>query len=234
MSSILKALQKLEQEKANRPDRGMDVAKGIVVGRRPAPRPVWVVPAGMVGVAVLAVLLTYTLMGGFVSREPASAKPVTFPAAAGQPPTTAAPSSLPTTIIREENIPTESRPTITKRAAAGTPVRSTDPPFPIAPPIDAAPPPSLTASPAASSEPVDPARNESPQDKTGGARRPAIKVSGIAWQKDSTARLAVVNGISVTEGSMVEGARVEGISPDRVRFSYKDEKFDVSLGKETP
>jgi hypothetical protein len=32
----------------------------------------------------------------------------------------------------------------------------------------------------------------------------------------------------------VEGARVEGISPDRVRFSYKDEKFDVSLGKETP
>ncbi|MFZ3208821.1 MAG: general secretion pathway protein GspB [Geobacteraceae bacterium] len=235
MSSILKALQKLEQEKANRPDREIDVARGIVVGRRPAPRPVWIVPAGMVGVALLAVLVTYTLMSGFVSLESSpEARPVTAPAAAGQPGSAAGPSSPPTTSIREENIPAETLPKIVKRAAAGTPIRPVGRSFSIAPSVDVTPPPSLTTSPAASSEPVDPARNGSPQERTVGTRHPAIKVSGIAWQKDSTARLAVVNGVSVTEGSTVEGARVEGISPDRVRFSYKNEKFDVSLGKETP
>jgi general secretion pathway protein B len=234
MSSILKALQKLEQEKANRPDRGIDVAKGIFAGRGTVPRPVWIVPAGMAGVAVLAVLVTYALMGGFVSREPESAKPVTAPVTAGQPPPAAEPSSLPTTLIREENIPAEPRPTVVKGATSGTPARAAEPPFLIAPPVDAAPTLSLTTLPAASSEPMDSTRNGSPQDRTGGAGRPAIKVSGIAWQKDSTARLAVVNGVSVTEGSTVEGARIEEISPDLVRFSYKNEKFDVSLGKETP
>jgi general secretion pathway protein B len=60
---------------------------------------------------------------------------------------------------------------------------------------------------------------------------PTLKVTGIAWQKDSTDRVAVVNGTSVSEGVMVEGARVEKIFQDRVRFSFDQQTFDISLGR---
>jgi general secretion pathway protein B len=43
--------------------------------------------------------------------------------------------------------------------------------------------------------------------------------------------VAVVNGIPVSNGSVVEGARVEDIQRDRVRFSYGGERFEVTLGK---
>jgi hypothetical protein len=61
--------------------------------------------------------------------------------------------------------------------------------------------------------------------------RPPLNVSGIAWQQAGSLRLAVVNGTSVSEGSTVEGARVEGIFPDHIRFSFRNEHFDVQLEK---
>jgi general secretion pathway protein B len=57
-----------------------------------------------------------------------------------------------------------------------------------------------------------------------------LSVGGIAWQESSSLRLAVVNGISVNEGSAVEGARVDEILPDRVRFSFRNEHFELPLG----
>ena len=60
---------------------------------------------------------------------------------------------------------------------------------------------------------------------------PSLKVNGIAFQDESTDRVAIVNGVSVSNGSMIEGAKVEDIQKDRVRFSYGGEKFDVALGK---
>ena len=58
-----------------------------------------------------------------------------------------------------------------------------------------------------------------------------FKVSGIAWQKESVSRLAVVNGTPVVQGAVVEGARVEEIFQDRVRFSRDNSSFEVPLGK---
>lgn len=60
---------------------------------------------------------------------------------------------------------------------------------------------------------------------------PPLKVNGIAFQDESTDRVAIVNGVSVSNGSIIEGAKVEDIQKDRVRFSYGGEKFDVTLGK---
>jgi general secretion pathway protein B len=60
---------------------------------------------------------------------------------------------------------------------------------------------------------------------------PVLILTGIAWQKDSVDRVAVVNGISVTEGMLVGGARVEEIFQDRVRFSFDKRAFDVVLGR---
>lgn len=61
--------------------------------------------------------------------------------------------------------------------------------------------------------------------------RPALKVSGIAFQDGSSESVAVINGITVSSGSVVEGARVEEIQKDRVKFSRDGEKFDVILDK---
>jgi general secretion pathway protein B len=60
---------------------------------------------------------------------------------------------------------------------------------------------------------------------------PVLKVTGIGWQKDNADRLAIVNGKAVSEGAVVEGARVEEIFPDRVRFSFNDKAFEIPLGK---
>jgi general secretion pathway protein B len=60
---------------------------------------------------------------------------------------------------------------------------------------------------------------------------PRLIVTGIAWQNDSTVHFAVVNGQSVTEGSTVEGARVEKIFPDRVSFSCQNKTMEVPLSQ---
>lgn len=60
---------------------------------------------------------------------------------------------------------------------------------------------------------------------------PALKVTGIGWQKGNADRLAIVNGRAVLEGAIVAGARVEEIFPDRVKFSFNDKTFEIPLGK---
>ena len=62
---------------------------------------------------------------------------------------------------------------------------------------------------------------------------PSIEVNGIAFQDESTDRVAIVNGVSVSNGSIIGGAKVEDILKDLVRFSYGGEKFDVALGQST-
>ena len=62
------------------------------------------------------------------------------------------------------------------------------------------------------------------------AAKPVLKVNGIAFQ-DGADSVAVINGITVSKGSVIEGARVEEIQKDRVRFSRGGEKFDIILDK---
>lgn len=61
---------------------------------------------------------------------------------------------------------------------------------------------------------------------------PALKVNGIAFQEQSADRVAVVNGVTVSNGSVIEGVHVEDIQRNRISFSYGGEKFDIGLGKE--
>lgn len=60
---------------------------------------------------------------------------------------------------------------------------------------------------------------------------PLLKVNGIAFQARNEDSMAVVNGVTVSNGSLIAGAKVESILQDRVQFSYKGEKFDVVMGK---
>jgi general secretion pathway protein B len=61
--------------------------------------------------------------------------------------------------------------------------------------------------------------------------RPILTVNGIAFQDGGNDNLAVINGITVSGGNMIEGVLVEDIQKDRVRFSHNGEKFDIILNK---
>lgn len=56
-----------------------------------------------------------------------------------------------------------------------------------------------------------------------------IKLSGIAWQEQPSARRAVVNGFLLKEGAVVAGARVSDIMQDRVLFSGPSGRFELRL-----
>jgi general secretion pathway protein B len=71
---------------------------------------------------------------------------------------------------------------------------------------------------------------EPPAEKT--VPKPRLKISGIAWQQDSASRIAVINGAAVSEGGNVDGAKVEQIFPDKVRFSQGGKAFEISLDHE--
>lgn len=61
--------------------------------------------------------------------------------------------------------------------------------------------------------------------------RPVLTVNGIAFQEGGNENLAVINGITVSNGSVIEGIKVEGIQKDRVHFSQGGEKFEIILNK---
>jgi general secretion pathway protein B len=60
---------------------------------------------------------------------------------------------------------------------------------------------------------------------------PLLKVQGIAFQDGSANGVAVVNGVAVSKGSVIEGVRVEEIQNDRVTFSRDGKKFEIVLDK---
>ena len=56
-----------------------------------------------------------------------------------------------------------------------------------------------------------------------------IKLSGIAWQEQRSARRAVINGFLLKEGAVVSGARVSEIMQDRVQFTGPSGRFELRL-----
>jgi general secretion pathway protein B len=61
-----------------------------------------------------------------------------------------------------------------------------------------------------------------------------IKLSGIAWQDERTARRAVINGFLLKEGAVVSGAKITDIQTDRVRFSSSAGLFEIKLDAVLP
>jgi type II secretory pathway component PulC len=59
---------------------------------------------------------------------------------------------------------------------------------------------------------------------------PSIRISGIVWSEEPSRRLAVINGIALTEGALIEEVQVLEIYPTRVRFSHQGRPFEIHLG----
>jgi hypothetical protein len=60
---------------------------------------------------------------------------------------------------------------------------------------------------------------------------PSLKLSAIVWYEEPAKRFAVINGVISYEGSVIEGAKVMEIYPDRVRFVQNDRHFEVPMFK---
>jgi general secretion pathway protein B len=58
----------------------------------------------------------------------------------------------------------------------------------------------------------------------------SLRVSGIIWSEEPSKRIAVINGIPITEGSVIEGVKVVEIHPTRVRFFHNNRSFEIPLG----
>lgn len=59
----------------------------------------------------------------------------------------------------------------------------------------------------------------------------AFTLTGIAWNKDSADRLAIINGEPAATGATVNGVIVEEILPDRVKLSRNGLIFELLIGK---
>lgn len=82
---------------------------------------------------------------------------------------------------------------------------------------------------ASTPQPASPAPSAQTQRASGDF--PALRVSEIHYQWEVKDRLAVVNGLPVMEGTMIEGAKVDRILKDRVRFLHNGQYREVRLQK---
>jgi len=226
MSSILKALKKLEEEKARQKGAQVDLVQNILRGeQRPGETSAWRLPALVLGlllaggaVGVLAV----SWLGH--SSLPLDAEPVASPGGTQSlTPTEAVsavalpPSPLPQTVVPGPEPQAAERP-VAEDTATQVPVpeKSRLSQVTGTPVADAAPPPGSDPPPAAELKPAPPTVE-------------ALVVSGIVYQDDPDGRIAVVNDLPVMQGTPVAGAVVEEILSDRVRFSRDGESFEVQL-----
>ena len=227
MSSILKALKKLEEEKSIRKPDSLKIDAEILRGDTSR-------HFSSMSISLLAILLFICGSGAtyvFMKPDTGSKKyPVVSAMAPLGPPSSA--TAIDPVAVQPQNMNLQAdSPKRDKGKSAGSDIKrdNTPPSSVIAPELPAriqAVPPIKHSEVKRPVAPTQPAAI-----RPVAVIVPALKVNGIAFQDESSDRVAIVNGISVSSGSMIEGAKVEDIQKDRVMFSYGGEKFDVALGK---
>lgn len=225
MSSILKALKKLEDENNARTPDSLKINAEILRGGD-ASR----ISTTSIVLAALLLFLgggaaTYLVMQPGAERSTGAApSPAESSVPAGKAPSVPARPSPPAAPVEpprqspaqlphpaEKTVQSPMGPTAAKKSVRNEPLprMSVTPRGPLAP--------------AAASQPE-------PADPPMVPARPIVRVNGIAYQ-DGADSVAVINGVPVSRGALVEGVRIDEIERDRVRFSFGGEKFEVLLGK---
>lgn len=257
MSSILKALEKVDE--SQRPRRSANGG----IGRGRERRPAWLLPAWTLGGAAVAALVTYTLMGGFARPTPVAEKParpavaevpakvVQQPAAEKQQPAQQHVAEPATQPVAAPVAKVAAKPAQPVAKTSASPVVQSTVPALAAKPINTAKIAAVTTKQPAAVKAVLPVQKSHPvsnvalqpapveasiasaatPEPAAQKSRPAIRVSGIAWQNSSEASFAMVNGRALRQGAVVEGYKIEQIYEDSVRFSNsKGNSLVVPLG----
>jgi len=232
MSSILKALKKLEEEKSRLEEpKEMNVSREILrqpVENRKMIKWLWLLGSSAI---IVIIMLTFALL-----RKPAPQEAATF----REPPLASQPAILPSPA---QNLP--AAPQLTRSGKDSLPVTPPEAAEPRQKPARQQPAqadvPSIrresvelpgSAAPAPEPEKTGPLAKTAPEPiKTPAAA--AVSLSGIAWNKDSAVRLAIINGQPTAIGASVDGVVVEEILPDRVKLSRNSRIFELLIGKST-
>lgn len=237
MSSILKALKKLEEEKLNPDDEPRRVNVSSDILRQP--REKRANTRLLQGIALLGVLIVMLLIALLLLKPaakeaalpalPATATPVTTPPVT-VPPAASLPASPQARLLPAQ--PAPPLPATGAKAARSLQQETVSLPEPARHlPASKAPLPELPGSEPLPAQTVQPKQPPKPAVQTVESPESRLTLSGIAWNKDSAERLAIINGQPASTGSHIGGAVVEEILPDRVRLSSKGRVFELSIGR---
>jgi hypothetical protein len=247
MSSVLKALKKLEAEQRGAaPSPTAAASQRWASGGQPESnhRPWLLVMAGLaIGLLVAGALLWFgrkdaavavvpvpATAAPKVSAAPVSSSPQPSPVARVTPVT---PAKLSEPVIVEKVEPAAVRPALASPVVKNSPVApvivSSPPPHsePVSPPVQSLPPATLPEVPVRQVK-VD--RFEIPAAGQQWVAPPQLTVTEI-FPSSGGERMAIVNGLPVMAGTMVEEALVEEIHDDRVVVSIGGRRVVLSLGR---
>lgn len=223
MSSILKALKKLEQEKAARKPDSFRIDAEILRGG--AQRSFFSTGASLAAIALFlcGVGATYLFMKHDQAFAPVQQSQASKNGVKGE--SSAAATPFPVSAIPAAE--PQPRPPAKEISA---PEKSEPAPRPMEKQQHTQRVKSAVIAPQAVPPEPKPASPSVPVAPLVTPAKPVLKVNGIAFQ-DGADSVAVINGVTVSKGSVIEGARVEEIQKDRVRFSRGGEMFDSILDK---
>lgn len=223
MSSILKALRKLEEDKSALGEGSVDLGRDILKRSYRSGR------EGHGGLILSLAVLLAALVGGGLwwLQVPPGSEPPHLASTRG---TAAADAPVPVQTPRTSTNQVESEP---EKVAS----------FSLIPPVDghrraaevALPAPVRTtknrvatpATPVAKAAQSSPAASpEIPQPPAASLQMPDLRIAEIVYQEQPEARMAVINDLPVMEGTVIDGAEVLEIFPDRVRFSLQGVQFE--------
>lgn len=206
MSSILKALRKLEDEKASMGEGGVDLAHDILKGhfaeRRALP---WIIIA-----ASGCLLLLIAATGGWWLYGALATPPAKVAQTVPPTPVVAPPVSLPEKLPETEQIDEQ----------AGSSVSE----------VVKMPAEELRVSSRQTGD-LKPVASAVVAEEAALLDIPDLRVEEIIFHQQPESRLAVINDLPVMEGTDIDGAHVEEIMPDRVRFSFQGVRFNKFLTK---
>ena len=224
MSSILKALKKLEHERSGRFPDSLKIDSDILRGTD---------SSRSVSTFTLVLLFLLVFGGGAAvalffmkeTKELTTTKPQPVITARSIPSPVSAPvispETLPAEIVvvpaRKEPSGEASRKQQQKRALAGNSADSI-----VKKPTRAA----VSGIPNKPEEATEAVKRKLPA-----ANIPTLRVNGIAFQNSSADSMAIVNGTPVSSGSTIDGITVVEVQKDRVLFQRNGEKFEIQLGQ---
>ena len=205
MSSILKALRKLEEEKAAVGEGNVDIAHDILKGSasRPTRSLLWPL--------VSLVLFTLVIGAGLYiwsvlpQRAPVSGQTAALPAPVSV--ETRKPVRLPAPVTPRVETPAVVQPPAPDQPKNSAPV-------------------TVSAPAAAPSKPPVVQAEASAFDAEG---LPFLILTGIAYRENPAERIAIINDLPVMQGTAIEGAEVVEILADRVILKWKGKRVEKRL-----
>jgi general secretion pathway protein B len=228
MSSILKALQKLEQEKTPHEDSARTSVSREILRQQPTNRKIilWFWIAGTAALAVIAILSGLLLARPPLPSGDKSVTTTVAPKAAEvlQPAATAVVPPLPVSTGATKVSPPQTTESYRHQGRPATPA-----PAPATATSSRTELPGSNPPAAAALRTDSGAKPQQPQPAE--QAETALTLSGIAWNKDSADRLAIINGQQAATGTTVSGVVVEEIMPDRVKVNSAGRSYEIFLGK---